>query len=65
MNILLERTTWFTAMFAETDDLAIGAIRSLYEIGLSVPRDISVVGFDDVDTCPFLSPSLTTVRQPI
>jgi LacI family transcriptional regulator len=65
MKSLLERTTRLTAVFAETDELAIGAIRALFEAGLSVPRDVSVIGFDDIDICPFLSPGLTTVRQPI
>jgi LacI family transcriptional regulator len=65
MRNLLSRSEGLTALFAETDELAIGAIRSLYEAGLSVPRDISVIGFDDIDISAFLSPSLTTVRQPI
>jgi LacI family transcriptional regulator len=65
MRSLLSRAVGLTALFAETDELAIGAIRSLYEAGLSVPHDISVIGFDDIDISAFLSPSLTTVRQPI
>jgi LacI family transcriptional regulator len=65
MKSLLARDTRLTAVFAETDELAIGAIRALYEAGLSVPRDVSVIGFDDIDICPFLAPGLTTIRQPI
>ena len=65
MRSLLSRADGLTAVFAETDELAIGAIRALYEAGLSVPRDLSVIGIDDIDICAFLSPSLTTVRQPI
>jgi LacI family transcriptional regulator len=65
MRSLLSRAKGLTAVFAETDELAIGAIRALFEAGLSVPGDLSVVGFDDIDICAFLSPGLTTVRQPI
>ena len=65
MKKLLRSARGLTAIFAETDELAIGAMRALFEAGLSVPEDFSVVGFDDIDICPFLSPGLTTVRQPI
>ena len=44
---------------------ALGAIRALSEAGLSVPGDISVVGFDDIQSAAFCTPSLTTVRQPL
>jgi LacI family transcriptional regulator len=65
MRNLLSRARGLTAVFAETDELAIGAIRALYEAGLSVPRDLSIIGFDDIDICAFLAPGLTTIRQPI
>jgi LacI family transcriptional regulator len=55
----------FTALFAATDELAIGAIRVLKDAGMRVPEDISVVGFDDVDISDYIIPRLTTVRQPI
>ena len=42
---------------------AIGAIRALQEEGIRVPRDVSVLGFDDIPGAAFYSPSLTTVRQ--
>ncbi|HET7839824.1 MAG TPA: LacI family DNA-binding transcriptional regulator [Rectinemataceae bacterium] len=65
MRCLLERGRGLTAVFASTDELAIGAVRALYEAGLSVPRDVSVIGLDDIDISAYLSPGLTTVRQPI
>jgi LacI family transcriptional regulator len=65
MHELLSRGRNLTAVFAATDELAIGAIRALYEVGLKVPSDISIVGFDDIDISAYLSPGLTTVRQPI
>jgi DNA-binding LacI/PurR family transcriptional regulator len=45
--------------------MAIGAIRAARSAGLDVPRDISVVGFDDSPLVAFLDPPLTTVRQPV
>jgi DNA-binding LacI/PurR family transcriptional regulator len=55
----------FTALFAFNDISAIGAIRALRGVGYRVPEDVSVVGFDDVDSAAFHNPALTTVRQPL
>ncbi len=55
----------FTAVFAFNDVSAIGAMRALFDGGLSVPGDVSVVGFDDIQSAAFQNPSLTTVRQPL
>jgi DNA-binding LacI/PurR family transcriptional regulator len=65
VKALLSRTRNFTALFAFNDISAIGAIRALYEAGLRVPEDVSVIGFDDVLSAPFGIPSLTTIRQPL
>ena len=65
MRELLAKGKALTAVFAATDELAIGAVRALYEAGLTVPGDVSIIGFDDIDISGFLSPGLTTVRQPI
>ena len=62
---LLARNKPFTALFAYNDISAIGAIRAFQENGLLVPRDISVMGFDDIPGAAFHMPSLTTVRQPL
>src|SRR5713226_6344900 len=62
---LIEKKRRFTALFAYNDISAIGAIRAFEEAGLQVPRDISVVGFDDIPVAAFHYPSLTTVRQPL
>ncbi len=62
---LLERQEPFTALFAFNDISAIGAIRALREAGRRVPEDVSVVGFDDIQSAAFQNPALTTVRQPL
>ncbi|HQU91736.1 MAG TPA: LacI family DNA-binding transcriptional regulator [Pyrinomonadaceae bacterium] len=55
----------FTAVFAFNDISAIGAIRALDEMGLRVPADVSVLGFDDIYAAAFHNPALTTIRQPL
>jgi DNA-binding LacI/PurR family transcriptional regulator len=65
MQALLEKARDFTAIFCFNDIAAIGAIRALKDVGLSVPGDVSVVGFDDILSAAYYSPSLTTVRQPL
>ncbi|CCH78027.1 Transcriptional regulator, LacI family [Nostocoides japonicum T1-X7] len=52
-----------TAVFAANDLMALGVIHALAEAGLSVPRDVSVVGFDDIPGADYFTPGLTTVRQ--
>ncbi|SNY15726.1 transcriptional regulator, LacI family [Orenia metallireducens] len=51
-----------TAIFGANDKLAIGAMKAVQELGYSVPKDISIVGFDDIDMSEHLVPSLATVR---
>lgn len=53
-----------TAVFAASDRLAIGGLAAIKEKGLNVPKDISVMGFDDVEFAPYCDPPLTTVRVP-
>jgi DNA-binding LacI/PurR family transcriptional regulator len=55
----------FTALVAFNDMSAIGAIRALQDLGMSVPRDVSVIGFDDIRVAAFNNPRLTTIRQPL
>jgi DNA-binding LacI/PurR family transcriptional regulator len=52
-----------TALFVANDQMALGALRALHEAGRHVPRDVSVVGFDDIPEAPYFIPPLTTVRQ--
>lgn len=65
MQALIEKTRDFTAVFCFNDIAAIGAIRALRDAGLSVPADVSVVGFDDILSAAYATPSLTTVHQPL
>jgi len=65
MSALLDKSRDFTAVFCFNDIAAIGAIRALKESGLNVPADVSVVGFDDILSAAYSTPSLTTVRQPL
>ena len=62
---LLDRKERFTALFAFNDISAIGAIGALRDARLEVPRDVSVVGFDDIQSAAFQNPRLTTIRQPL
>jgi len=52
-----------TAVFSANDEMAAGLVRALFEHGLRVPQDVSVVGFDDIPIAEYLWPPLTTVRQ--
>jgi LacI family transcriptional regulator len=63
-NLLANNHQHFDAIFSGDDDAAIGALTALNEVGLRVPEDVAVVGFDDSRLSPFLSPPLTTVRAP-
>jgi LacI family transcriptional regulator len=65
MQAMLKKNCKFTAIFCFNDIAAIGVIRALKDVGLSVPGDVSVVGFDDIQSAAYSTPSLTTVRQPL
>lgn len=62
-RVLLDSDRPPTAIFAAKDQMALGLLHLSHERGLSVPGDISLVGFDDIPESAYFSPSLTTVRQ--
>jgi LacI family repressor for deo operon, udp, cdd, tsx, nupC, and nupG len=62
---LIESGEHFTAIYAIADSLAIGAIRALSDAGLHVPEDISVAGYDGIELGDYITPRLTTLRQPV
>jgi LacI family transcriptional regulator len=63
-QVLFGRFPRPTAIFAANDVMAIGVIRAAEEAGLTVPDDLSVVGYDDIQFASMVRPALTTVRQP-
>lgn len=54
-----------TAIFAENDQLAVGAYAAIYELGLKIPDDISIIGFDGIEMSEYLTPPLTTIAIPV
>jgi DNA-binding LacI/PurR family transcriptional regulator len=65
MQQLLERKQTFTAVCAIDDLRAFGVIRALFDAGLRVPEDVSVIGFDDLAISRYFNPTLTTIAQPL
>ena len=64
MQDVLSRNLDFTAVYAISDVIAIGAIRALADAGKKIPQDISVAGFDGIDNAKYYNPRITTIRQP-
>lgn len=64
MEKLLASAVRFTAVFAASDQMALGALSALHGRGIAVPESVSVVGFDDETFAAYCWPSLTTMRQP-
>ncbi len=64
MRTLMSRTERPDGVFCANDLTAIGAVDVVHELGLSIPGDVALVGFDDVDAATVVSPKLTTVRNP-
>jgi len=62
---LLNNNSHFTAVFAGDDEIAAGAVEALRNHDLSVPDNISIIGFDDMFHARFMHPKLTTIRQPV
>jgi len=60
-NILENKPELPTALFADNDIIAFGAIKAMKEFGIKIPQDVSVVGFDDMPFCEMIDPPLTTV----
>ncbi|MRG61657.1 LacI family DNA-binding transcriptional regulator [Agromyces sp. CFH 90414] len=59
----LLRVRDFTAIFASNDQMALGLMHAIHDAGLDVPRDVSIIGFDDIPEAAHFWPPLTTVRQ--
>ncbi|AFJ48979.1 regulator for rbs operon [Shimwellia blattae DSM 4481 = NBRC 105725] len=64
MNSLLALPRPPHAVFVGNDAMAVGAYHALYQAGLSIPEDMAIVGYDDIDLARFMTPPLTTIHQP-
>ena len=62
---LIKKKYPVTAIACAADILAIGALKAIYEAGLKVPDDISLIGFDNLEISQYLTPGLTTIKQEI
>ena len=62
---LLARASVPTAIFCFSDQMALGALAACRDRGIRVPEDVSIVGFDDLASSRYLTPALTTIRQPM
>ena len=65
MKQLLSSGAQFTAVFAVSDQVAIGASKAIFEAGKKIPEDYSIIGFDGLEDTFYYHPSITTVKQPI
>ena len=61
----LDYRVGFSAIFAQNDRMALGAMRALREAGFRIPQDVSVIGYDDLPLTAYFDPPLTTIHQPI
>lgn len=64
MKLLLGKPDRPTAVFCANDEMAIGACRAIKETRIRIPRDISIIGFDDIRFSGYCDPPLTTIHQP-
>src|ERR1051325_848465 len=62
--MLCSRTISWAAILALNDFMALGALRAVSEAGYSVPKDLAIVGYDDLELSRFTNPPLTTISQP-
>lgn len=65
MNKLFENAPGFTAVFAASDEIAIGALSTAYKQGVKIPEELSIIGYDNLKIAAMSIPSLTTVGQPL
>ena len=65
MADLLEQDPYPDGVFCQSDHIALGVCRAIRDAGMRIPEDIAVVGFDNYDFASFVTPSLTTIDQPL
>lgn len=64
LKMAVEKQLAFDSIFCGNDLIAIGAMKALHELGIKVPEDVEIVGFDDIYIATIVTPNLTTIRQP-
>ncbi len=65
MNRVLNEKPEFTAVYAISDSIAIGACKAIFERGMQIPEDYCMAGYDGLDIARYYNPSITTIRQPV
>jgi LacI family transcriptional regulator len=65
LNTLLDQSPDITAIFAASDELAMGAISAAYQLGIKVPDELSIIGYDNLSIAEMAIPPLTSVAQPL
>lgn len=65
VEVLLSHKENISAILASNDEMAIGAMKKLNDEGISVPNKISIIGFDNIPVAPYLSPALSSVKDPV
>jgi DNA-binding LacI/PurR family transcriptional regulator len=65
MNRVLNEQPEFTAVYAISDSIAIGACKAIFEHGMQIPEDYCMAGYDGLDIARYYNPSITTIRQPV
>ena len=65
MGQLINNGASFSAVFVHNDQMAIGAMRALREVGKHIPNDVALVSYDDIPAAEYTEPPLTTIRQPM
>jgi LacI family transcriptional regulator len=65
LPLLLQRSPDLTAIFAASDSIALGAISAAYKLGIKIPRDLSIIGYDNLPIAEMSVPPLTSVAQPL
>jgi LacI family transcriptional regulator len=62
---LLKSKPEITALFCHNDLIAVGALQACFQLGLSVPHDVAIIGYDDINLAALVTPTLTTIHSPI
>ncbi|WMY74945.1 LacI family DNA-binding transcriptional regulator [Buttiauxella selenatireducens] len=65
VEALLARQQKVSAILASNDEMAVGAMKKLSDMGISVPHEISLLGFDNIPTAPYLTPALSSIKDPV